>query len=307
MPRLSGVSTAAFIDDATQTVVRFENAHEDTTVRVRDMLEPQSADTRGDDYFVGYESEVNWMEPDLSSVQQMETWMTTPTDVQFVATGPQTIIQWYEPSRVRTRQTTNTNVGEVDPLHGLMRYGGGSGTNASGTIVGYPNGSHRIYASRNALYPLAYDTGVSIADVDGNNAPDGYTYTAGALSNEAVSSGTYEANGPTDGSTAERGVDLLMPIEGLTWTLSVDMQQLHDNGDTAIYLAALDDTGSALTSSEQIASTTGRISTEITTPAGTYEVRAVILRIKNANAQSAPAKVTEPALRVDGGTSYVTR
>ena len=307
MPRLSGVEDAAFVDDSTKTVVRFTRAHEDTVVDVRQMLESESSDTRGDDYFTGYESTVEWYEPDLSSASQLATWMSGRTQIQMVAIGPETIVQWYEPHYVFAQQETNTNVGDVDPLRGRMRYGGGDGTNSSGTIVGYPNGSHRIYISKNALHPLAYDAGDSLIDIDGNGTPDGYAYTLGTLSGEAVNSGVYEAFGPTDGSTAERGVDLLMPIETVTWTLSVEVTQLHADGDTAIYLAALDDTGTVLASDETVAGSTGRLSAEIDAPAGTYEIRAVPLRIKNASAQTSKAKVTKPALRVDGGTSYVTR
>lgn len=309
MTTLSGVESAAFVDDDTQTVVRYTRAHEETTVAIRERLETDATDTRGDDYWVGYDSQVDWAEPDLSDVSQMAMWMTDRTDVQFVAVGPQKVIQWYEPHFLRTRQETNVDVGNVDPLHGLMSYQGGDGTDGTGTIVGYPNGSHRIYASRNALHALAYDAEHSILDTAGNGEPDGYDYTDGTLSGEAVSAGVYEAFGPTDGSVAERGVDLLMPIEDQTWTLSAQVQQEHADGDTAIRLAALDKSGSVIGSAEDItqSSGTGRISAEITTPTDTYTLRAVILRINNATAQSAKAQVTEPALRVDGGTSYATR
>jgi len=56
--RLSGVEKAAFFDPngSVNDTVRFTRAHEDTTMNVREMLGAESADTRGDDYFVGYES-----------------------------------------------------------------------------------------------------------------------------------------------------------------------------------------------------------------------------------------------------------
>jgi len=112
--RLSGVEQAAFVNDDTQTVVRFNRAHEDTTVQARQMLDADAADTRGDDFFVGYESSVEWVQPDLSSVSQMETWMADETDVQMVAIGPETVVQWYEPQALETFQSVNSSVGDVD-------------------------------------------------------------------------------------------------------------------------------------------------------------------------------------------------
>jgi len=312
MPSLSGVRRAAFVDDSTQTVVRFDRAHEETQADVREMLGSESSDTRGDDYFTGYESILRWREPDLSSVSQLATWMTDRTRVQMVAVGPQKILQWYEPHYIRTSQTTNTSVGDVDPLNAEMRYAGGDGTDGSGNIVGYPNGSHRIYASRNALYPLAYDTGQGLVDTDGNDIPDGYTFTVGSFSGQSMIAGLYQTFGPTDGSIARRGTDLIMPIASQTWTLSVQVDQLHDDGDTFIELFVLSASGVQVASNRTTVSTTGRASVSITTPdAGgsfpPYTLRPVIAGIENASANNAKLRIREPALRVDGGTSYVTR
>jgi len=308
MPSLSGVRKAAFVDDSTKTVVRFDRAHEETQADVREMLGSESSDTRGDDYFAGYESVVRWREPDLSSVSQLATWMADRTRVQMVAVGPQKILQWYEPHYIRTSQTTNTNVGDVDPLNAEMRYGGGDGTDGDGNIVGYPNGSHRIYVSRNALHPLAYDAEYSLIDTDNDGIPDGYSNSAalGGLQDPDVINGVFEAFGNTAFQAALRG-KVVMPIPNLTWTLSVEVLQLHDDGDTIIGIVENDTTQAEVQRQEQIVTSTGRVSVSLTTGADTYSVIGIIAKTTNVNAQNTKVKVTKPALRVDGGTSYVTR
>jgi hypothetical protein len=310
MSTLSGLRSAAFVNDDAQTVVRLNRAHEDTSVIVRELLQSEGNDTRGYPWFAGYQSEVEWMQPDLSDVSQMETWMREDTPVQFVAVGPEKIVQWYEPRVPKTFQSVNTSAGNVDPLHGRLTLDGGDGTDGSGNIVGFPNGSHRIYASRNALYPLAYDAGNSLIDTDNDGVPDGYNYTDRALKSEAVNSGVYEAFVDTSVATVgERGANVLLPIEGVEVTLSVEVTQLHDGGTTFIRVEALDSAGNIISNTFDTtnATTTGRISASVTTPPGTYEVRAVILGVELAATETSKAKVTKPALRVDGGTSYVTR
>jgi len=306
--RLSGVEKAAFFDPngSVNDTVRFTRAHEDTTMNVREMLGAEAADTRGHDYFVGYESVMEWMEPDLSDVQQMEQWMTDGTPIQMVAIGPDTIVQWYEPTQVRTSQTTNTSVGDVDPLHARMQIGGGDGTDGDGTVMGYPNGSHRVYVSRNALYPLAYDAEYSIIDRDNDGTPDGYTRTfPNPPTSEDVVNGVYEAFGDTSQDVG-RGVVIPMPIEGVTWTLSVEINQLHDDGFHGIRIATSDGFGE-LDSSFQIASSTGRVTASAEALPGTYQLNVDIFSINGVSTLNQKAKITKPALRVDGGTSYLTR
>jgi len=303
--RLGGVEAAAFVNDDTQTAVRYTSPHEDTEINVRAMLESDSQDTRGDDYFVGFDSTVEWRDPSVNGIAQLETWMVDATPIQFVAVGPELIIQWYEPKRPRTVQETTATVGDVDPTVGFLSAAGGDGRNNADEVVGFPNGSHRIYASRSALAPQAYSAEYALIDTDSDGVPDGYTDTG--FTSRSLSQGVFEAAAPTDGSTAALRSDVLMPLEQETWTLSVDVLQLHSGGDTTIRLAALDSAGTVLTESIETATSTGRLSTDILAPAGTYELRAEPLRSTGATGNATPAQIERPALRVDGKASFVTR
>jgi len=291
----TGLDQGAVVDPSTPTVVDLPRLHEDTTFNDLLTADGDDSDLLGTPFHVIRRSDVEFHTPEMAGASQLQTWADNDTPIQMVAVGPAQILQWHNKKRLQTNPSEAAAAGPAETARLHLQ-----STDA-------PD-SHHVYWSRNALFYNNWNQEVGFLDIDSDSIPDGYTYSSGALSGEAVNGGVYEAHGPTDGTTAERGDELLMPLPNAqTWTLSVEVTQLHADGDTAIALLALDSTGSVVASQETVASSTGRISAEITAPDTTYELRAVVLRVKNASSQTSKAKVKEPALRVDGATSYVTR
>ena len=291
----TGLSEGAAVDDATQTVVDLPRLHEDTTFNDLLTADGDDEDLLGTPFDVIRRSDVEFHTPEMAGASQLQTWADDDTPIEMVAVGPAQVLQWYNATRLSTNPSEEAAAGPTETARLHLRR------------TDSPDG-HGVYWSRNALFYNNWNEEGGFVDSNSDGVPDGYTYASGSLSGEAVSGGVYEAFGPTDGSTAERGDEVLMPLpRAQTWTLSVEVTQLHGDGQTFIALEAVDAGGSVVASQETEATSTGRITAEITAPDATYELRAIVLRVKNASAQNQKAKVTEPALRVDGGTSYVTR
>lgn len=278
-------------DDSPSTRVYVKDVHSDTSATLRQVPD-RDTDTDGATIFAGFRSEVGLASADVSGVTQVETWMTDFSDVELVGITPDHLVQWYNPSRLTGTEmldTTETNLAEHEVS--MVQDGG-------------DQQSHDVYITRNGLLFLAPENG-GWADTDSSGVADGYTATD--LTGTAFTSGVQEFYVDTGDGSGSINATLPFPIDGVTVTLSANHTQIHDDGSQAIRIEALDSSGSQIDFTDKSVSSTGRKFAELTTPSDTYELKVYPARVTGVSANTTKAKVKDPALRVDGGTSYVKR
>lgn len=273
------------------------DVHTETSISPRQVQEIDE-DPEGATIFSAFESTWELSAFDLDGVDQAETWMTAHSPVTGVAVLEDAFVIWDEPTPIVSKDTLTP--GEAALVRGdyVMRRAVGDRTD------------HGVYLTRNALLPLAPENADGElaggwADLDRRGVPDGYTEVD--LTSTRFSSGVYEAYGDTAVAGGDLQVDLDFPVEGAEVTLSVDVLQLHDDGDTRVTLTTLDENGAFLTTERTRVTSTGRASVSITTDPGTHFLRVEPLDLNSVTAQNAKAQIKDPCLRVDGGTAYVPK
>jgi len=269
----------------------------ETSIDPRQVMEVNE-DPDGATVFSAFESTWELSAFDLEGQDVAEGWMTAHEPVQGVAVLEGAFVIWDEPTRIVQRDALSPGEAALVRADYVMRRALGGRT------------SHGVYLTRNALFPLAPVDGNGElaggwADVDRDDVPDGYTEDD--LQSGAFSNGVYEAFGDTATGTGELPTDLVFPVEGATVTLSVDVTQLHDDGDTRISLITLDSNKAFLSTQRATVTSTGRSSVTITTDPGTHYLRVQPLDLNGVTAQNAKAKVKDPCLRVDGSDQYVPK
>jgi len=296
---VSKINRFGLINDASSPEERVytPDVHAETSISPRQVQEVDE-DPEGATIFSAFESTWELSAFDIEGVDQAETWMTEHTPVKGVAVLEDAFVIWDEPTRIVSKDTLTP--GEAALVRGdyVMRRAVGDRTD------------HGVYLTRNALLPLAPENANGElaggwADTDGDGTPDGYTEAD--LTSTSFSSGVYEAYGDIAPAGGDLQVDLDFPVEGAEVTLSVDVVQLHDDGDTRITLTTLDKNGAFLTIERTTVTSPGRASVSITTDPDTHYLRVQPLDLNFVTAQNAKAKIKDPCLRVDGGTAYVPK
>jgi len=251
-------------------------------------------DPEGVPYIGGMASEIAFGGLDQSPKSQAETWSFNQTPVQMVAVTPDLFIQWYSAQRLLTDQSIDVTQVNLEAGMYMMTREGGDHT------------SHNVYVSRNGLLYLAPTSG-GWDDSDSSGVADGYT--TADLNGTAFSSAVQEFYVDTGDGSGSLYVDVPFPVDNVEVTLSAEHTQIHDDGDQAIRIEALDGSKSLIGSnfSDVGVSSTGRKHADLTTPSGTYYLRCYPARVTSVSANTSKAKVKNPALRVDGSSTYVAR
>lgn len=260
----------------------------------------RETDPNGETVFSSFESSIGFSSLDLGGQSQAETWMNSRTAVKAVGLLREAFVQWYEPARIQPiTQYTVTEAALIKAEYSMTR--------DAGDLE-----SHGVYLARNGLYHLApLDANGQLAggwaDADSDNSPDGYTETA--LTGTAWNTGVYEGFVDTGAGTGSLNATLPFPVDGAKVTLSVQIDQVHDDGNQAVRIEALDETKSSITGgvSDVTVSTTGRKSATLTTPEGTHFLKVYPVRVTSATANTAKFQIQDPCLRRGTATAYVAK
>lgn len=297
MAQYNNVSLQKFglIDDnaSPATRVSVSDTHEDTSGTFRAAMTP-SSDTEGIGYVAAFRSIAEFAAADLDGIAQAETYTTGHTDVQMVAVTPDLIIQWYRDDRVHVNEPKDfSQVSIATGMYTMIREGG-------------KMQDHDVYVGNNGLHHLAPENG-GWNDSDNDNTPDGYTATS--LVSEDFTSNVYSAFVDTTSGTGSLNVTIPFPIDDEDVTLSVQVDQVHDDGTQAVRIEALDASKSTITGGikDVTISTTGRKSATLTTPSDTHYLKLYPARVTSVSANTSKFQIQDPALRVDGETTHTAR
>jgi hypothetical protein len=223
---------------------------------------------------------------DGAAYRTLRDWQDERTRVSLVAIGRSVAIQWYETDLLDIRPVSmgGAIAGRADRYaFELLREG---------------HGRHAIYKQQNLLGHLRW------RDLDSSGIADGYTSTGTA---------TFawdSVNGEQDitGSSAGAGIytDIVFPIgAGFSLRASSEATALHvDTTSAHMSIEARTFGGSSLATSVGVTSGVGRFSTDRATLATAYVYRVMPGRIPTGVSGSGTVSVAEPALRVDGQSTY---
>lgn len=295
------LQTFGLIDDAASPATRVEVADVSSEVEatIRDVPE-RNTDPDGATVFAGFQSEIMLRGLDVGDFPQADTWLSGRTKVKAIGVTYDGFIQFYNAARMRPTKNFDPSQAELMRSEYQMMQDGGDLE------------SHDVYITRNGLYHLAPidsngDLAGGWADTDSNGTPDGYTETN--LNSAAFTSNVYEAYVDTGAGTGSLNVTIPFPADQEEVTLSVDVNQVHDDGNQAVRIEALDASQSTITGgiSDVTFSTTGRKSATLTTPDDTHYLKLYPLRVTSVSANTTKAKIENPCLRTRSQTSFVEK
>lgn len=178
-----------------------EEASDESSAEIRQVPD-RNTDTEGETIFSSFRSVAEFSAYDVGDLSKAEQWMADQQGVTMVATTPDAIIQWTEPTRLTTRPLlTPEEAALVEAEYALVRDAGDEDT-------------HRVFLTRNALLPL----GVSGAFAQQIDWPlDGSTVTLSATDADTLSVTALGAGGGTLASdsitpgTGRAGLDFTTP------------------------------------------------------------------------------------------------
>jgi|APHM01.1.fsa_nt_gi hypothetical protein len=187
---------------ATPQRIFSEDASDESSAEIRQVPD-RNTDTEGETIFSSFRSVVELAAYDLN-IERAQQWMTAQDAVTLVATTPDAIIQWTEPTRLTTRPLlTPEEAALVEAEYALVRDAGNEDT-------------HGVYLTRNALLPL----GVSGAFSQQIDWPlDGSTVTLSATDADTLSITALGAGGGTLASdsinpgSGRAGLDFTTPAD----------------------------------------------------------------------------------------------
>lgn len=290
----SKLKAFGLIDDDASPSVRIETQ---TLVDEGDMsimqVPDRDQDPDGATIFSSFRSTLGVNSADVSNFSQANTWLSGRTRVQAVGVTPDAFIQWYNQSRIMpTENLTISEAALIRANYAMVRDAGDLG-------------SHGVYATRNGLLHLAPENG-GWAD-GGSGTPKGYTETD--LTGTAWNSGVYEGFVDTGSGTGSLNATIPFPLDDQQVALSVQVDQVHDDGNQAIRIEALDESQSTITGgiSDVTYSSTGRKNATLTTPDGTYYLKVYPVRVTSVTANTTKFQIQDPCLRTRDQTAYVTR
>jgi len=117
-----------------------EEASDESSAEIRQVPD-RNTDTEGETVFSSFRSVVELSAYDIGGLPTVEQWMADRQPVQLVATTPDVIIQWTEPTRITARPVlTPEEAALVEAEYAMTRNAGDLG-------------SHGVYLTRNALVP----------------------------------------------------------------------------------------------------------------------------------------------------------
>lgn len=286
----SGFKAVSFYNPDDGTVVQINEAALERVDFSQTEMEPDKTDPSGGHPFVGNLSELEVETWDFSGRSQLETWSKNDTRISMFAAGVQSHIQWYERDRISISVSPKSERGQANTFVIRMRREG--------------QGEHDIHNNVNVL---GY-AGWRDSDGDSDGVPDSYTNAlelpAFADADADGEAEQFAGHGKTDGSKTSLLIEPVIPVSGISLTLSIDVDALHDDGDTNFELVARSFAGSAVASALNTHTSTGRKTLSIDLPANTYKLQVRPLIVRNATVQNAKAKISDPALRIDGSDTF---
>lgn len=281
------------------TRVFSEDPTDEASAAVRQLVESTQT-PEGELYFTGFRSDVSLRSADVDDLSQGDTYQSGQTGVKLVGIVGDFFVLFHQDTRIRVAErldVTTPNLAEADYM--MRREGGG-------------RGGHGAIITRNLLtYLQEEDSSGNLAggwaDTDSDNIADGYTATD--TTSESFSSGVQEFFVDTGDGSGSINVTVPFPLDNIKVTLSANHTQVHDDGSQAIRIEALDSNGSVLSggTSDTSVSSTGRKHADLTTPTGTHQLKLYPARVTSVSANNSKAKVKDPALRLNGSTTYVQK
>ena len=288
-----GLLIASFYNPDDGTVVQCNSLAADACEFEQDDAEADRHDPTGGAYYAGDVStlRIRFKDSTGSLFSQLETWKNDGTRISAVVAGKHKNVQWYERDRISVLKPV--------PIQGRVR---GQADLYDIELRRTGHGTHNIHGNTNLLDYLGWK------DENSDNTPDNYTTGLASSSGLDFSSGVFSFFGDTGGGAQFISKMVVFPIEGLTFTISTDVQQLHDDGNTLQAMYGKDFSGTNLVVNDStVIAQTGRASIEITTPANLYKVNAYPVLVSGVTTLNSKLQVADPALRLDGSDQYVAQ
>ena len=232
---------------------------------------------------------------DGTIANQLYAWRSSRTRVSMVAVGHSVCVQWYETDHFAIRRGS---------LSGMAQ---GRGDIYAFEMVREGHGKHAIYQQANLLAHLGGLGQTSWQEEGATELAKGYTSTGAgtALWVDLTESQSITHNAPDHGIYA----DVVFPVNltGIGLTLSADIVETHtDNDKATVRVEGLQFGGSVEISSETD-SAAGRASAALSMTTGNtvYTIRVKPVLTPTGVTTSDDVIGGYPALRVDGGTSFI--
>ena len=125
-----------------------EEASDESSAEIRQVPD-RNSDTEGETVFSSFRSVVELSAYDIGDLEIVSQWMTDRQPVKLVATTPDVVIQWNEPTRITARPVlTPEEAALVEAEYAMTRDAG-------------DKASHGVYLTRNALAPVGASGGIS--------------------------------------------------------------------------------------------------------------------------------------------------
>lgn len=158
-----------------------------------------------------------------------------------------------------------------------------------------------FYAGKNALGMFAW------GDADGDGTADGWSVTRFTDTFDTAN-GEQDLTDDDTTNTNLFGRLVYFPFVGESLTFSIDVNAFNEYGgdyNPRLILAYFDKDDSLISTDTQSISSTGRVSLTATVPATTVSIAARFASQQvSAGSQPLDVSLANPALRIDGGTTY---
>lgn len=293
---LSGVQAFSVYDPSTGTTVQVDGKYVETFdfTQERGGSEGPESPT-GANVSAGDMSEVEIVFTDVAGRSQLDTWKSNDTPVSLVAAGEASAIQWYETDIISELEEQ-----PVYDEHATLN-------RVRLRMVREGHGTHKIYHGTNLLRVANHQVGStylndSWQDSDNDGVADGYNEIAGG-SNLSFSSNEQSIDTPSSGFVDFQTTDnLQFPIDGIALKLSINYTQVHSSDPVRVRLEEEDFGGSTLSTSDNSTSSTGRLSTSLTTSSNVYDLLPKVMWAGFSSTET--IKAEDPALRLDSSDQY---
>jgi len=232
---------------------------------------------------------------DGTIANQLYTWRSARTRVSMVAVGHSVCVQWYEKDHFVLRRNS---------LSGMAQ---GRGDIYTFEMVREGHGKHSIYQQANLLAHLGGLGQTSWQEEGSTELAKGYTSTGAgtALWVDLTESQSITHNAPDHGIYA----DIVFPVNltGIGLTLSADIVETHTDTSTSTVRIEGKQFGGATEISSEVDSSSSRASTTLSMGTGNtvYTIRVLPVLTPTGVTTSDDVIGGYPALRVDGGTTFI--
>jgi hypothetical protein len=293
---------------------------------VRQPLTPQE-DPTGQPFFAGYESTVTFRSAGVEDFSAAEAAMAARRGVKMVGIAGDFWIHFHNDTKIQAAEQLEMTSPALSEGEYMLQAQGG------GRIRPEKSGNaHSAILTRNLLAVVNEETdGGQFQSVPGGTLAGGWDDTQGG-SQDQVPDGFTSSNfkntnfdrtageagqfqGTVDtASASDASLSLTsyipLPLQGATFTFSVEFESLHDNGTNEFGIEVW---GSGkniqITSEYQTVTSTGRKSITVTTATATDVgyVQVTPVRVTGATTETTAVKILDPCLRPGTADTYVPK